>query len=124
MANVSIAALLGRMIVSLGVVVGLMFVVAKVARKRLGTGRRAGDATSLQVLSRQVVGKGAAVTLVRAGDRALLLGVTEHSVSLLAETDLPPEPAADPVSEPAPAMLAPPLANLVQRARDLTVRRV
>src|ERR1700690_3789844 len=107
MAGVSVAALLGRMVVSLGLVIALMWLLAKFARKRMGASRRRGtdDALRLQVLARQTVGKNASVTLVRAGDRALLLGVTESSVSLLSDTELPPEPAPadDPAAAPSPS---------------------
>jgi flagellar protein FliO/FliZ len=123
MAGVSVTALLGRMVVSLGLVIALMWLVAKFARKRMSTSRRRGtdDALRLQVLARQSVGKNASVTLVRAGDRALLLGVTESSVSLLSDTELPPEPvpAEDPAAAPSPSWDL-----LLRRARDLTVRRV
>jgi len=123
MAGVSVGALVGRMVVSLGLVIALMWLVAKFARKRMGAaGRRGGgDPLRLQVLARQNIGKNASVTLVRSGDRALLLGVTDHSVSLLSDTELPPEPA--PAEEPAVAP-SPSWDLLLRRARDLTVRRV
>src|SRR5579862_3472308 len=123
MAGVSVGALVGRMVVSLGLVIALMWLVAKFARKRMGASSRKGvdDALRLQVLARQTIGKNASVTLVRSGDRALLLGVTDHSVSLLSDTELPPEPA--PADEPAGAT-SPSLDLLLRRARDLTVRRV
>jgi len=118
MPSVSVAGLLLRLVVSLGLVVALMAVLARVARGRLG---RAGVRTTaapyqLQVLSRQQVGKNASVLLVRAGEKGLLLGVTEHSVSLIQETEIPP------VEETAP--VAPRVGGAVlRRARELTVRR-
>ena len=123
MAGVSVGALIGRMVVSLGLVIALMWLVAKFARKRMGGSRRRGpdDALRLQVLARQSIGKNASVTLLRSGDRALLLGVTDHSVSLLSDNELPPEPAPaeDPAAAPSPSWDL-----LLQHARDLTVRRV
>jgi len=123
MAGASVAALLGRMVVSLGLVIALMWLVAKFARRRMGAAGRRGadDALRLQILARQSVGKNASVTLVRSGDRALLLGVTQSSVSLLSDTELPPEPAV--AEEPATAA-SPSWDLLLRRARDLTVRRV
>jgi flagellar protein FliO/FliZ len=125
MSNVSVAALLLRLVLSLGVVIVLMAGLAKLARNRMGrtAGRRRDHALQLQVLSRQTIGKNASVLLVRAGDRGLLLGVTEHNVSLITETELTAAPADE---SPAPARttaLAPPWNMLVQRARELTVRR-
>jgi flagellar protein FliO/FliZ len=127
MANVSVVGLLGRMVVSLAVVVGLMYAVAKVARKRMGVGG-AGmpKPQQLHLVARHALGKGAAVAAVRAGDRLLLLGVTEHTVSLLSESELPAEQPVDvPDAErPRAASRAPAWGDLLDRARDLTVRRV
>ena len=119
MSSVSVAGLLLRLAISLGVVILLMAVLAKLARGRLvrGGGRPGKTSYQLQVVSRQPVGKNASVLLVRAGDKGLLLGVTEHSVSLIQETEIPP------AEEPAP--VAPRVTGtMLQRARELTVRRV
>jgi flagellar protein FliO/FliZ len=70
---------------SLLVVFGLMWGLAKVARRPLSGHRGTG---SLSVLNRQQLARGAAVTIVQVADRALILGVTEQQVSLLGETDL------------------------------------
>lgn len=69
---------------SLLVVFGLMWGLARVARRPL-TGNR-GQGT-LAVLNRQQLSRSAAVTVVQVADRALILGVTEQQVSLLGETD-------------------------------------
>ena len=118
MSSVSVASLLLRLVVSLVVVIGLMAVLAKVARGRLGRGvvRTSRVPYQLQVLSRQTIGKNASVLLVRAGDKGLLLGVTEHSVSLIQETELPPAEDEAPV---APRVTG----AMLQRARELTVRK-
>lgn len=73
-----------RVIFSLAVVLVLMWGLARLVRKPLG-GRRAGG---LAVLTRQGLSRGASVAVVRVDDRALVLGVTEANVTLLAETDL------------------------------------
>jgi flagellar protein FliO/FliZ len=70
---------------SLLVVFGLMWGLARLVRRPLG-GRRATG--TLSVLNRQQLTRGAAVTVVRVGDRALILGVTDQQVSLLGETEL------------------------------------
>jgi flagellar protein FliO/FliZ len=69
---------------SLLVVLGLMWLLARVVRRPLG-GRGHGP---LAVLNRQQLTRGAAVTVVRVADRAMILGVTDQQVSLLGETDL------------------------------------
>ncbi|AGZ46356.1 flagellar biosynthetic protein FliO [Actinoplanes friuliensis] len=70
---------------SLLVVFGLMWGLAKVAR-RGGVGRRGSG--SLSVLNRQSLSRGSSVAVVQVADRALILGVTDTQVSLLGETDL------------------------------------
>jgi flagellar protein FliO/FliZ len=72
-----------RIAFSLLVVLGLMWALAKVARRPLT--RRAG--ASLGVLGRQQLTRGASLAVVRVGDRSLILGVTESQVTLLGETD-------------------------------------
>ncbi|GGK82868.1 flagellar biosynthetic protein FliO [Mangrovihabitans endophyticus] len=71
---------------SLLIVFGLMWGLAKVVRRPLGA---KGQAGSLAVLNRQQLTRGAAVAVVQVADRALIVGVTDHQVSLLGETDLP-----------------------------------
>jgi flagellar protein FliO/FliZ len=68
---------------SLLVVFGIMWVLAKVARKPLAG--RAGGA--LAVVGRQQLTRGASVAVVRVADRTLIVGVTEQHVTLLGETD-------------------------------------
>jgi flagellar protein FliO/FliZ len=70
---------------SLLVVFGLMWGLAKVARRPLSGNRGTG---TLSVLNRQQLARGAAVTIVQVADKALILGVTDQQVSLLGETDL------------------------------------
>jgi flagellar protein FliO/FliZ len=87
-----------RIVFSLLVVFGLMWGLAKVAR-RGGVGRRGSG--SLAVLTRQSLSRGSSVAVVQVADRALILGVTDTQVSLLGETDLgafgpDPQPRADP----------------------------
>jgi flagellar biogenesis protein FliO len=120
MADTSVAGLLLRLVVSLGVVIALMAVLARVAKGRMGRGlgkRAVGGPYELQVVARQQIGKNASVLLVRAGEKGLLLGVTEHNVSLIQETEIPT------VEEPAPAPLRATGATVLHRARELTVRR-
>jgi len=70
---------------SLFVVLGLMWALARVVRRPLGVGRAHGQ---LAVLNRQQLTRGAAVTVVKVADRAMILGITEQQVSFLGEADL------------------------------------
>jgi flagellar protein FliO/FliZ len=69
---------------SLLVVLGLMWALAKVARRPMA-GR---GGAALAVLARQQLSRSASVAVVRVVDRALVVGVSEGQVTLLAETDL------------------------------------
>src|SRR4051794_30565202 len=73
-----------RLVLSLGAVIALMWLAARVLRGSMG-GRNTG---ALEILARQQLSRGASVSVVRVADRALVVGVTENHVSLLAETDL------------------------------------
>lgn len=69
---------------SLLVVFGLMWLLAKLAKRPLA-GKAAG---TLAVLTRTQISRAASVAVVQVGDRALVVGVTDQQVSLLTETDL------------------------------------
>jgi flagellar protein FliO/FliZ len=79
-------ALLVRVGFSFSVVLGLMWVAARVLRNR--TSGRPTD--TVEVLARSQLGRGSSVTVLRIGDRALVLGVTERTITQLGEpiTDL------------------------------------
>ena len=73
-----------RMIASLAAVLLLLFVVARFARR----GRPRGNGPDLTVVSRCSLGSKASVAVVHLGDRALVVGVTDQSVTLLSESSL------------------------------------
>jgi flagellar protein FliO/FliZ len=72
-----------RIAFSLLVVLLLLWGLARVARRPLAG--RAGGA--MGVLARQPLTRSASVQVIRLGDRALVLGVTDQNVTLLTETD-------------------------------------
>ncbi|PCN47649.1 hypothetical protein Csp2054_11075 [Curtobacterium sp. 'Ferrero'] len=73
-----------RVALSLGVVLALMWVLHRVSRKRLGGGGAHGRrAASVEVVGRQGIGGKASVVVVDVEGERLVLGVTEHGVSLL-----------------------------------------
>lgn len=88
MTEVSLGELLLRLVVSLAVVIGLMLVAAWVVRRKGGAALLGGGGRSpFTVVARQSLTKSASLQVVTIGDRALVLGVTEQSVTLLAEAD-------------------------------------
>jgi flagellar biogenesis protein FliO len=136
--DASLIGTLARLIVSLALVLGLMGGIAWMLKRR---GPLAGAKGAFPVVARQQVGRAASVQAVRIGttDRALVIGVTEASVTLLAEVDIDdvttldlrevaandaPSTArrglhrADTTSAPRPAGK-----SVIDTLRELTVRR-
>jgi flagellar protein FliO/FliZ len=137
--DTSLVVLLVRVVVSLGIVLAVMAGAAAVLRrsgvvgtsgmgKRGGLRRRRGPA-EVEVLLRQPVGRRASISVVRAGNRALLLGITEHTITLLAEDDpdvlVPLAPETPRTASPADgrASASPAWTAVVDALRDRTVRR-
>ncbi len=77
-------AVVGRMLISLAVVLGFMWVIAR-RMKRPG---RVGNGDLMDVLSRRQLSRTASVAVVRVLDQALVIGITDGQVSLIGETDL------------------------------------
>jgi len=68
-------------------VLGVMWALARWARKPMGVGK--GERV-MTVLARQQLSRGSSVAVLKLMDRALVLGVTEQGVQLLTETELAP----------------------------------
>ena len=79
------AAMVVRIGFALIVVLALMWVLGRIARRPLAR-RTSGPVVS--VLARQQLSRGSSVAVVKVADRALVLGVTDSRITLLAETDL------------------------------------
>ena len=136
MGGASVFELVIRVIVSLGVVLALMAGAAVMMRRKglgglaaIGGGRR--RAASIEVLARSTLGRSTSLALVRAGGRALVLGVTDSSVTLLLDStpeeldlDLPEAPGTvSPVGAgPRPGVPSAWTAAL-EALRDRTARR-
>jgi flagellar protein FliO/FliZ len=75
-----------RVLVSLAVVFGLLWFLAR--RMRAGRGPR--RSAPVNVLGKAGVGGKAQVVVVEAEGRRMVLGVTEHGVSVLHEAEAPP----------------------------------
>ncbi len=81
-----------RVVVSLGVVLGAFWLLARVGSRRLG-GR---DRALVRVCSRQSLSRGSSLAVVEVGSRVLVVGVSDSGVRLLTELDpaeLAPAPA-------------------------------
>jgi flagellar protein FliO/FliZ len=84
---VSTIAIIGRMLLALVLVLGVMWALARWARKPMGVGK--GERV-MTVLARQQLSRTSSVTVLKLMDRALVLGVTEQGVQLLTEAELAP----------------------------------
>lgn len=124
-------------------VLGTLWLFTRVVRARAGVDTPELAARRLRVVQRATLGRRSSVVAVDAGDRVLILGVTDTGISLLAEQ--PALPAPDRVTErtevtlpqqrdggrPTQAPSATPASLLhtgswraaVQTAREWTVRR-
>jgi flagellar protein FliO/FliZ len=107
---VNTVAVIGRMLLALVFVLGVMWCLARWARKPLGAGKA--DRV-MSILARQQLSRTSSVAVLKVMDRALVLGVTEQGIRLLTETELSPIEDALAV-EPAPgrgwSLLRPPAA--------------
>jgi len=72
-----------RVVVSLGVVLGLFWLVARLGSRKLG-GR---DRGLISVRGRQALSRGASLAVVEVGSRVLVVGVSDSGVRLLTEMD-------------------------------------
>lgn len=70
-----------RLIVALAIVLPLAYLAARLYSKQAGGGK----SRALNVLDARVLGPNRGIYLVEAGERLLLLGVTSHQITLLAE---------------------------------------
>lgn len=81
-----------RVLVSLGVVLGLLW---WLQRRLVKGGKSSGTEFPVQVLSRQAITPKASVVLVEAAGQRFLLGVTEASVNVLHTAEITDAPAPD-----------------------------
>jgi flagellar protein FliO/FliZ len=135
--DVSLLTLLVRVVVSLGVVLAVMAAAAAVLRRsgvvgaapvgKRGMRRRH---LPMEVIARHGLSRGSSLAIVRLGERALVLGVTEHQVTLLTEVDpaaldATPDPDEDFAGSAGPG-IGPgtlPWKVALEQLRERTVRR-
>ncbi len=103
--DTSTVVLVLRVALALGTVLGVLWWLGRRLARGGGARRRT---AALTVVARHGLGQKASIAVVDAGGRRLLLGVSEHGVTLLAELESPAvaETAADERVEIDPADLA------------------
>ena len=80
-----------RLLFSLGVVIMLMWGAAVFMKRRgiaPGPNRRQARGVQVELLARRPLGRNTSIAVVRVGERALVVGVTDHNVTKLDETSV------------------------------------
>src|ERR1700722_15061401 len=81
----------GRMILALGLVLGLLWLFAKFGRGRQGKGRSRwmprADAGKIEVMDRRSLGRHSSIAVVRAAGRIVVVGQTPQQISVLLDAD-------------------------------------
>ena len=130
MSTAGTLALFARLLVSLGVVIGLMWFGARAVRRRgfggLGTSR--GPGVHIDVLARRTLGRNASIAVVRAGEQALIIGITDQQVTKLGDADLSTIDLSDAdgqwtAAPQGPDGPSPTWKAMLEQLRDRTVRR-
>jgi flagellar biosynthetic protein FliO len=90
MASASTLILFARLIFSLAVVIGLMWVAANVLRKRGFTGVAGRGATrgpQVELIARRQLARNASIAVVKVGGHSLVVGITDHQITNLGEVE-------------------------------------
>ncbi|HET6875888.1 MAG TPA: flagellar biosynthetic protein FliO [Acidimicrobiales bacterium] len=132
--QVSASGLVFQLVIGLAVVLGIIWVAARVMKGRVGMSNPKKRNATLAVVGRQPLGKGVQIAIVKAGSEMYLLGVTAHQVTRLARfqpdeidnvgpgspDDLPPAVGSAPGS-PLPVPFR--LQSSIKALQDRTLRR-
>ena len=90
--DANFAGLAVRMVASLAVVIALLGLAARFARRQgLAGPRQPAPWARIEVLSRSALGRSSSAAVVRVAGRVLLLGVTDQSVGVLTELEAAPD---------------------------------
>jgi flagellar biosynthetic protein FliO len=95
---------IGRMFLALGLVLGLLWLFAKVGRARqsgkLGRPQSAGTSGRIDVVARRSLGRHCSVAVVKVAGRTVVLGQTPQQITVLTEIDEQTVAPLDVVPEP------------------------
>jgi flagellar biogenesis protein FliO len=81
----------GRMLLALGLVLGLLWLFSKIGRGRQGKGRARWmpnlDPGRIEVMDRRSLGRHSSIAVVRAAGRVVVVGQTPQQISVLLDAD-------------------------------------
>lgn len=133
LADISVLSMAVRLVVSLGIVLGMIAAIAWAAKRPKGLGLGFNTRGAITVKGREQLGRASTLALLQVGDRTILVGANEHSIEILAEGDdlCLPEPDAEVApsvddrtsSIAAPDGAVPTGMNLIEMLREWSVRR-
>jgi len=125
-------ALFARLIVSLSVVFGLMWFLARVVRRRglggVGGGGNRRPGVQVDIVARRTLSRNSSIAVVRAGNQHMVVGVTDHMITKLADADFEDEIEIQNMEgqwtapSPAPTGASPSWKAMLNQLRDRTVR--
>ena len=89
--DLSTLGMFARLAFSLGIVIGLMWLCARVLKKRGlgGTTPRNQAAVQVELLARKPMGHRSSIAVVRVGEHAIVVGVTEQTITKLDDAEIP-----------------------------------
>ncbi len=123
---------IGRALLSLALVLGVMWLLGRWVRRRGGGAARGGRGRhrdAVAVLGRQQLSRSSSVALVRVVDRAMVLGITDTQITLLGEAELAAvealldPPALSARARPVSSAPGQPLASVSARAGSAAFAR-
>ena len=131
LAELSVLSMAFRLVVSLGIVLGMIAALAWAAKRPKGLGLGFKTQGAIAVKGREQLGRASTLALIQVGDRTILVGANEHTIEVLAEGDdlLLPEPdAPEPADDRTSSTIGPdgpvsPRMNLIEMLREWSVRR-
>lgn len=130
MATAGTIGLFARLLLSLGIVIGLMWAAATMLRRRgiaPGPGRRGGRSVQIELLARKPLGRNTAIAVVRVGEHAMVVGITDHAVTKLDDTEVNEidleDAGANWTAPQGPGGSAPAWKAMLDQLRERTLRR-
>jgi flagellar biogenesis protein FliO len=88
----------GRMLLALGLVLGLLWLFSRFGRGRMTKGRGrwmpGADGGRIEVMDRRSLGRHSSIAVVRAAGRIVVVGQTPQQISVLLDTEPEPEAGA------------------------------